>query len=119
VSLTAYDFGVGGIMTYNENADNTTYIVFVRRELNRIRHRLKRALVKGDRSTLDYIAKDIILLEIEALNRGVLDDVKSELLELKQIYVRAYIVSRIANFNVERLSWGLKNVGKRRTTHRT
>jgi len=106
-------------MTYKESVDSATYIVVVRRELNRIRHRLERALVKGDRSTLDYIARDIILLEIEALNRGVLDDVRNELLELKQIYVRAYIVSRIADFNVERLSWGLKTVGRRRIAHRT
>ena len=107
-------------MTYSENIDDSgTYIVVVKRELNRIRHRLERALVRGDKNTLDYIAKDIILLEIEALNKGVLDDVKNELLELKRIYVRAYIVSRITSFNVERVSWGLKTVGKRRTTYRT
>jgi len=107
-------------MTYNENVNsNSTYIVVVRRELNRIRHRLERALVRGDKSTLDYIAKDIILLEIEALDRGVLDDVKNELLELKRVYVRAYIISRIANFNAERVLWRLKTVGKRRAIHRT
>ncbi len=61
-------------------------------ELNAIKNRIRASLIYGDYDGLLEVAKDIIVLEVRAVNQGVYDQVEEAFMEVKQVYATAIML---------------------------